>query len=70
MFLALDNDLESGSRAVKDLVGCVKETLAEYLEDSVIKLIDIRNKFDRQNLLEQGQILERWQSLIRQKQHR
>src|SRR5205085_2140483 len=70
MFLALDNVLESGRRAVKDLVGCVKETLAEYLEDSVIKPIDIRNKFDRQNLLEQGQIWERWQSLIRQKQHR
>ena len=30
----------------------------------------VYNKFDCQNLLEQSQIWERWQSLIRQKQHR
>ena len=51
MFLAMDNVLESG----KDLVECVKEILAEYLEDSVIKPSDLHNKLDRQNLLEQAQ---------------
>lgn len=55
MFLAMDNVLESGRRAMEDLVECVKEILAEYLEDSVIKPSDLHNKLDRQNLLEQAQ---------------
>ena len=51
MFLAMDNVLESGRRAMEDLVECVKE----ILEDSVIKPSDLHNKLDRQNLLEQAQ---------------
>jgi hypothetical protein len=54
MFLAMDDVLESGRRAVEDLVEYMKEILAEYLEDSVIKPRDLHNKLDRQNLLEQA----------------
>jgi len=55
MFLAMDDVLESGRRALEDLVEYVKEILADYLEDSVIKPSDLHNKLDRQNLLEQAQ---------------
>jgi hypothetical protein len=55
MFLAIDDVLKSRRRALEDLVEYIKEILAEYLEDSVIKPSDLHNKFDRQNLLEQAQ---------------
>jgi hypothetical protein len=47
MFLAINNVLESGRRAVKDFIECVKKILAEYLEDSVIKPSDLYNKLNR-----------------------
>jgi hypothetical protein len=47
MFLAIDDILKSGRRAVEDLIEYIKEILAEYLEDSVIKPRDLHNKFNR-----------------------
>jgi hypothetical protein len=49
MFLAMDDVLESGRRAVEDLVEYVKEILAEYLEDSVIKPRDLHNKLSSES---------------------
>jgi hypothetical protein len=54
MFMAMDQVLDSGKRAVEELIRVVQETLAEGSQQPLkLELADLKNRGDRKNLLEQ-----------------
>ena len=60
MFMSMDRVLDSGRRAVDELVKIVKDTLTRNSEQSLeIKSSDLNNEPDRRNLLEQAKSLGR-----------